>query len=207
MFQWPHPRPFIRLRDDISRLPGQLQLGRLAGTSLLLADRSMFFTLSNLTKMSSTKERLLPQWSPPRQAEKRHRPRDWLLLVAVFALGALWLCRPTTTRPFEYRSPGREPDLPLELESHLGLPLKDVPSHLRSFQDCSIKNLQANLSFLDTAHPLPVAEFVHRRDRLAQALAEDKVDAFLVEPGYTFSYYGNVGIDKYHQIVKRSNSV
>lgn len=49
-----------------------------------------------------------------------------------------------------------------------------------------------NLSFFSTAHPLPVSEFVTRRDNLARALHEDGVDAFVVEPGYTFSYYANV---------------
>lgn len=148
------------------------------------------------TKMSSTKERSLPQRDQPRQTEKRHRPRDWLLILAVFALGALWLYRPTRTRYCDTRCSDGQSDALLKLESYPGLPLKDIPKHLRSFQDCSIKNLQANLSFLDTAYPLPVAEFVHRRDRLAQALVEDGLDAFLVEPGYTFSYFGNVGTNK-----------
>lgn len=152
------------------------------------------------TQMSSTKESSLAQWVQPRQADRRHRPRDWLLLITIFALGALWLCWPNTSR-----SSNRNSEFPLKLESYLGLPLKDIPSHLQSFQDCSIKNLQANLSFLATADSLPVAEFVPRRDRLAQALVEDGLDAFLVEPGYTFSYYGNVSIDNQNQVSSESN--
>ena len=72
--------------------------------------------------------------------------------------------------------------------------LKDIPKKLKSFQDCSIRNLftDTNLDFLSTAHPLPIPEFVSRRDRLAQALDADGLDAFLVEPGYTFTYYANV---------------
>ena len=35
-------------------------------------------------------------------------------------------------------------------------------------------------------------EFIHRRDRLALALVEAGVDAFCVEPGYTFQYYANI---------------
>ncbi|EME48851.1 hypothetical protein DOTSEDRAFT_162699 [Dothistroma septosporum NZE10] len=74
-----------------------------------------------------------------------------------------------------------------------GLPLEDVPRHLETFQECSIANLEATkYTFLDTAKSLPISEFVQRRDRVAEALVSDGVDAFLVEPGYTFSYYANV---------------
>lgn len=77
--------------------------------------------------------------------------------------------------------------------AHTGLPFKDIAPHLKRFQDCSIGNLAAtNLTFLDTAAPLSVAEFVNRRDRLARALYNEGLDAFIVEPGYTFSYYANV---------------
>lgn len=74
------------------------------------------------------------------------------------------------------------------------LPLKDIPASLETFQHCSIRNIfkDTDLGFLSTAHPLNVSEFVTRRDRLAQALAAEGVDAFAVEPGYTFQYYANV---------------
>lgn len=149
--------------------------------------------------MSITKQPALPPWAQPQQNERKRRYRDWLPIVAVLALGALWLSGPSITESFNAHCSGTDPEIPLELEKHPSLPLKDIPKHLRSFQDCSIRNLQANLSFLDTAHPLSVAEFVHRRDRLAQALVEDGLDAFLVEPGYTFSYYGNVSIFQQQQ--------
>lgn len=45
---------------------------------------------------------------------------------------------------------------------------------------------------MEKAAPLPLEEFVARRDRLANALVQDGVDAFVVEPGYTFSYYANI---------------
>ena len=35
-------------------------------------------------------------------------------------------------------------------------------------------------------------EYVHRRDRLAIALDQDGLDAFIAEPGPTFQYYVNV---------------
>jgi hypothetical protein len=44
------------------------------------------------------------------------------------------------------------------------------------------------LKFLDIASPLPSSEFRERRDRLAKALVADGIDAFIVEPGYTFKY-------------------
>ncbi|KAK7418197.1 hypothetical protein QQZ08_011350 [Neonectria magnoliae] len=59
-------------------------------------------------------------------------------------------------------------------------------------QQCSISNLKADLSFLDSARPIAAEEFIERRDRLAKALAVNGVDAFVLEPGYTFQYYGNI---------------
>lgn len=59
-------------------------------------------------------------------------------------------------------------------------------------QKCSINNFKSDLSFLDSAKPIQADEFLQRRDRLAQALARNKVDAFVLEPGYTFQYYGNI---------------
>ncbi|KAI3395852.1 hypothetical protein diail_789 [Diaporthe ilicicola] len=59
-------------------------------------------------------------------------------------------------------------------------------------QRCAIDNLHRDLSFLDQAKPIEAQEFISRRDRLAQALASSKVDAFVLEPGYTFQYYGNI---------------
>ena len=35
-------------------------------------------------------------------------------------------------------------------------------------------------------------EFIERRNNLANALNADHVDAFIVEPGYTFQYYANI---------------
>ncbi|KAK4063374.1 uncharacterized protein Triagg1_9525 [Trichoderma aggressivum f. europaeum] len=59
-------------------------------------------------------------------------------------------------------------------------------------QQCSIDNFKSDLSFLDPAQPIQPAEFLLRRDRLARALAANNVDAFVLEPGYTFQYYGNI---------------
>lgn len=55
-------------------------------------------------------------------------------------------------------------------------------------QKCAIKNLHNDLSFLDSAKPIAADEFIERRDRLARALAASAIDAFVVEPGYTFAY-------------------
>ncbi|KAK1248518.1 hypothetical protein MKX08_006738 [Trichoderma sp. CBMAI-0020] len=59
-------------------------------------------------------------------------------------------------------------------------------------QQCSITNFKSDLSFLDNAPPIQADEFLQRRDRLAQALVRNQVDAFVLEPGYTFQYYGNI---------------
>lgn len=53
-------------------------------------------------------------------------------------------------------------------------------------QQCSIDNLKSDLWFLDDVVPIKPEEFLERRDRLAKALAVNGVDAFVLEPGYTF---------------------
>lgn len=53
-------------------------------------------------------------------------------------------------------------------------------------QKCSIDNLRSDLSFLDSAVPIAADEFLERRDRLAKALHATGIDAFVLEPGYTF---------------------
>jgi len=67
------------------------------------------------------------------------------------------------------------------------------PSTIEEFQQCSITNLlSTGLPFLDPSSPLSVSEFVTRRQRLATALLADGIDAYIVEPGYTFQYYANI---------------
>lgn len=48
------------------------------------------------------------------------------------------------------------------------------------------------LPWTSTASPLPVREFVERRDKVAQALVKDNVEALVLEPGYHFQYLANV---------------
>lgn len=59
-------------------------------------------------------------------------------------------------------------------------------STVERVQQCAIDNLHKDLSFLDSAKPITADEFIDRRDRLAQALAASNIDAFVLEPGYTF---------------------
>jgi hypothetical protein len=69
-----------------------------------------------------------------------------------------------------------------------------IPRSLSSpdLQQCAIDNLLGTgLPFMN-ASPISLADFEERRNRLAQALVAEDVDAFVVEPGYTFKYYGNV---------------
>lgn len=64
--------------------------------------------------------------------------------------------------------------------------------NISQIQKCTNNNLQKNLYFLDDVKPISASEFITRRDRLAQALVKSNVDAFALEPGYTFQYYGNI---------------
>ncbi|KAF2491350.1 metallopeptidase family M24 [Lophium mytilinum] len=59
-------------------------------------------------------------------------------------------------------------------------------------QQCSIDTIQRDTSFLHDAHPITSHEFIDRRNKLAKALAASGVDGFVLEPGYTFEYYGNI---------------
>ncbi|KAJ5970183.1 uncharacterized protein N7479_000101 [Penicillium vulpinum] len=69
----------------------------------------------------------------------------------------------------------------------------DNPDRMKTFQQCAINNLlETGLPFMNNVAPIAVADFEERRDRLAQALVAEGADAFVVEPGYTFKYYGNV---------------
>ncbi|KAI0867614.1 peptidase M24, structural domain-containing protein [Hypoxylon argillaceum] len=43
----------------------------------------------------------------------------------------------------------------------------------------------------NTAKPIHADEFFERRERLAQALVASDADAFVLEPGFAFQYYGN----------------
>ncbi|KAK2043391.1 metallopeptidase family M24 [Colletotrichum somersetense] len=67
-----------------------------------------------------------------------------------------------------------------------------IPNVYDEARECAIRNLQSDLSFLDSAVPITAEEFLARRDRLARALAASNVDAFVLEPGYTSQYYGNI---------------
>ncbi|KAJ6133108.1 hypothetical protein N7471_008323 [Penicillium samsonianum] len=69
----------------------------------------------------------------------------------------------------------------------------DKPDRGKTFQQCAINNiLETGLPFMNNVAPIAVVDFEERRDRLAQALVAEGADAFVVEPGYTFQYYGNV---------------
>ncbi|APA10923.1 hypothetical protein SS1G_03392 [Sclerotinia sclerotiorum 1980 UF-70] len=62
-----------------------------------------------------------------------------------------------------------------------------------TFRKCSInKFLETGLPWLESASPIALQEFVKRRNNLAAALENDGIDAFIVEPGYTFQYYANI---------------
>ncbi|KAI8949225.1 peptidase M24, structural domain-containing protein [Xylaria longipes] len=64
--------------------------------------------------------------------------------------------------------------------------------NLQDVRKCAIDNLHGDISFLDLAKPIHVDEFLERRDRIARALVASDADAFVLEPGYTFQYYGNI---------------
>jgi hypothetical protein len=86
-------------------------------------------------------------------------------------------------QPWPREQPQRAAPSLTQSTSHAG------PHSVSTFQSCSINSfLSFGLPFLETASPLPVSEFVDRRNNLAKALVADGINAFIVEPGYTFKY-------------------
>ncbi|KAJ2955876.1 hypothetical protein NQ176_g11363 [Zarea fungicola] len=51
---------------------------------------------------------------------------------------------------------------------------------------CAIDNLHKNTSFLHGVQGIATQEFLQRRDILARVLDDEGIDAFIVEPGFTF---------------------
>ncbi|RFU75545.1 metallopeptidase family m24 [Trichoderma arundinaceum] len=129
--------------------------------------------------ISSEKAVSLPTTSsPPTEASQRQRrssrSRFRISIFTIIFLGAFLLFKNAHNTPLSLCSfHNHRPDV-------------------AKVQQCSINNFKSDLSFLDNAQPIQAAEFLQRRERLAQALAFNKVDAFVLEPGYTFQYYGNI---------------
>ncbi|CAI6299986.1 unnamed protein product [Periconia digitata] len=100
---------------------------------------------------------------------KSRRAAHWLLIAILGSLLVTW----------NYLGPDNS--------------LTSFSSKKHEFQKCSIDTFRATgLEFLKTAERPPLEEYVLRRNNLAKALVADGIDAFVVEPGYTFSYYANV---------------
>ncbi|OTA67060.1 Prolidase/Aminopeptidase P-like protein [Hypoxylon sp. EC38] len=104
-------------------------------------------------------------WST-RQPSKSFRRYRWVAILILF-FNIAWVLRTWLSQNAEYKP------------------------NLHQVQKCAINNLHADTSFLDKASPISKDEFLERRDRLAQALVASEVDAFVLEPGYTFQYYAN----------------
>ena len=133
------------------------------------------------------KQRLLPQ---VRSDETSQKPAETkcqssiisrlfiVIRVLTLLFGLLWLV-----------ALAYDPFMPKSSKSEEG---KGTTSTVAEVQKCAIDNLHADLSFLDPAVPIAAEEFIERRDRLARAVAASGADAFVVEPGYTFQYYGNI---------------
>lgn len=110
----------------------------------------------------------VPPRARPASGQLSHKRRVLTLGSAILAM--TWLaCLSVSENPFPFLQ-------------------RTTSSAFDKAQQCAIDNLHKDLSFLDQAKPITADEFVGRRDRLAQALAASEVDAFVLEPGYTFQY-------------------
>ncbi|KAI9831312.1 MAG: hypothetical protein M1819_005086 [Sarea resinae] len=119
------------------------------------------------------------QTSGGSRCSTRWRQLVWTAFITLIILVTFY------SETFQRRGPMRQ------ITTHATAP--SPSSKLASFQNCSVNNfLDTGLPFLETAAALPVDEFVERRNRLAVALHNDGMKAFIVEPGYTFQYYANV---------------
>ncbi|KAK0548576.1 hypothetical protein OC846_002230 [Tilletia horrida] len=69
---------------------------------------------------------------------------------------------------------------------------RDMAQKLDVFNKCSIQGFDKSALKAPLVEPIPFDEFVHRRDRMAAALAEEGLDAYIIEPGSDFSYLANL---------------
>lgn len=128
--------------------------------------------------------------SPASAPSHRTKPLSrnfWLQVLIISAVFCLWVRQAT------------ERHVSSELTNHqvyevvFGANSRFVLQKKEKFQKCSIDEYRATgFEFLKTAERPPWEEYVLRRNNLAQALVIDGVDAFVVEPGFTFSYYANI---------------
>ncbi|EIM87180.1 Creatinase/aminopeptidase [Stereum hirsutum FP-91666 SS1] len=65
-------------------------------------------------------------------------------------------------------------------------------NRLDSLLECSLAAYDTSALNEPLVEALPVEEYIERRDRLARALVEEGLDAFVGEPGFTEVYYTNL---------------
>lgn len=120
--------------------------------------------LSGTTATMEKQAVVVVEGIPPR-SRPRVSSRSRVGIVVATVLAALWLVWP---------------HLEMSPQRHTQLSVVD------KVQKCAIDNLHEDLYFLEPAKPITAEEFISRHDRLAQALAASDLDAFVLEPGYTF---------------------
>lgn len=115
---------------------------------------------------------------PPAVAAATNSKKPWLLAAGVLSLVAFNSGFGLPCHTAELGTAATPAAASVAADSHAALVAKT--------QQCAIDNLHDNLDFLKDATPIKPDEFLVRRDRLARALVESGVDAFALEPGYTF---------------------
>lgn len=130
---------------------------------------------------------------------KRCRRSYFLAVFAVLSLLFTWVCESVGSLQCL--------GISLTFQNHFSFSRSLLcQSKKARFQKCSIDTYRATgLEFLKAAERPPLEEYVLRRNNLAKALVADGVDAFVVEPGYTFSYYANVTQPECTQTLTRRN--
>lgn len=131
--------------------------------SLFISPR--YVTFNNPVKMGSPEKSILPPLEPIPTMKPRRHCRSFFASTGIFLLvsSSLWICLARWTSQ-----------------------QNDSTPNVERVQQCAVDNLHFDLSFFDSAEPIAAEEFVERRDRLAKALYADGVDAFALEPGYSF---------------------
>ncbi|KAE8224767.1 hypothetical protein CF319_g2395 [Tilletia indica] len=80
----------------------------------------------------------------------------------------------------------------LKISVSLSSPPSSPISSIDDFLKCSIDNLDKSALDQPLVEPIPFEEFVERRDRIAGALVQEGLDAYIVEPGYDFRFLANL---------------
>lgn len=125
----------------------------------------------------------------PRRRQRRDTAAGLCTAVAagiLLAIGVWSICVDATTRSLQQLQQQKwsghsAPRIVLAANRGASATVDEV-------EQCAIRNLNKATSSLQGIKGIEADEFLARRDTLARQLKDEGVDAFIIEPGFTFEY-------------------